>query len=69
MQNLLQNGILKKVELQCEGYLEIDWRAKKQQLKKKVPGVCGQTSSSVARNCEKDLEKAVFDIIQIVHEL
>ena len=38
-------------------------------LKKKVPGVCGQTSSSVERNCEKDLEKAVFDIIQIVHKL
>ena len=38
-------------------------------LKKKVPGVCGQTTSSVARNCEKDHEKAVFDIIQIVHKL
>lgn len=38
-------------------------------LKKKVPGVCGQTLSSVACNCEKDHEKAVFDIIQIVHQL
>ena len=38
-------------------------------LKKKVPGVCGQALSSVARNCETDHEKAVFDIIQIVHKL
>ena len=38
-------------------------------LKKKVPGVCGQTLSSVARNCETDHEKAVLNIIQIVHKL
>ena len=38
-------------------------------LKKKVPGVCGQALNSVARNCETDHEKAVFDIIQIVHKL
>ena len=38
-------------------------------LKEKVPGVCGQALSSVARNCETDHEKAVFDIIQIVHKL
>ena len=69
MHNLLQNGILEKVELQCEGYLEIDWRAKKQQLKKKVPGVCGQALNFVARNCETEHKKAVFDIIQIVHKL
>ena len=38
-------------------------------LKKKVPGVCGQALSSVARNYETEHEKAVFDIIQIVHKL
>lgn len=38
-------------------------------LKKKVPGVCGQALSSVARSCETDQEKTVFDIIQIVYKL
>ena len=38
-------------------------------LKKKVPGVFGQALNSVARNCETDHKKAVFDIIQIVPKL
>ena len=38
-------------------------------LKKKVPGVCGKALNSVARTCETDHKKAVFDIIQIVHKL